>query len=171
MLHFLSSRPLSVSRSVRSLWLGHGWIFPSMYLICIFDHMPVTVMVLTPHVVLISAAVCPLWQMVTIISHNSVNTETWSELQSEALFTPEADRTLSNVRLAKMCAFPLVLVLELMTCHYWGPFCLPWQTAAVVVLAKCICFKNLPVFAFERAVIVSQIGWWSCWDNCALTLF
>lgn len=78
--------------------------------------------------------------MVTIISHNSVNTQTWSQLWSEGLFTPEANHTLSNVWLAKMCAFPLVMVINLMTCHYCSPLCLLSQRSVLGVLTKCIRF-------------------------------
>lgn len=96
-----SSHP-SPCQSVK-LWFGHA--SSSMYLICICDHMPITVMDLTPYAMVISAGVCPLWQMVTIISHNGVNTETRGKLWSEGLFTPKSNHTLNNVWLHQNVCF------------------------------------------------------------------
>lgn len=67
--------------------------------------MPITAMGLTPHTMVLSAAGCLLWQMVAIISHNSVNTETLGKRWGEDFFTPEANHTPSNVWLNQNVCF------------------------------------------------------------------
>lgn len=63
----------------------------------------ITALDLAPRVVAILAGVGPLWQMVTIISHNGANAETRDELWSDGLLAPKANRTWSNVRLQPKC--------------------------------------------------------------------
>lgn len=95
LLDFQKADSSSHSGRYESVLLWFGLATSSRYVITALD--------LAPHVVAILAGVGPLWQMVTIISHNSVNTETRGELWSDGLLALKANRTWSNVWLLPKC--------------------------------------------------------------------
>lgn len=131
--------------------------------------MPITVVELTPHEALISAALWPLWQMVNIMSYNSVNTEVPVELRS--LASSRYWQIMLRVWLGKMCVFPLVAAINLLTCHCCC------KTPALVVLTELICFSSVCLrqssdlvpnwLAVVREIIVQPLSFnfWVC--RCA----
>lgn len=170
-------------------WLHKGWItlisipfadissHPCqsclLHLICNWDHMLITVMDLTPHAVVVSAAVCPFWQKVTIISHNSVNTETWGRLWSQGLFTPELNHALSNVLIDKMCfSFghgdklndSSLLHSTLSTITNASGCCFH-----VFIVNHLSCIKPTTDCLRQSQWYVYEFCWQSCWDNCETT--
>lgn len=107
--------PVSQASTVQVIWLLFC-LHPCCLSDC--DHMPIHRDGLhSSSVGVISAAACPSWQMVTITSHISVNMETRGYSCEVRASSHHGQMCYSS----KMCVFALVVVINVITCHYCNP--------------------------------------------------